>query len=83
MHIDSGSQIALVVYMLIVARWFYVINRYHGEVLAMDTSYTHKHHPVFKAILFGRAIGLAAVAPLFALVKPDYFSQFFDGIKTK
>jgi hypothetical protein len=76
-------QIAIVVYLVIVARWFMVINKYHNDVLSGDTSYKFKDHPIFKGILFLRALTLASIAPLMAFVKPSYFAQFFDGIKVK
>lgn len=83
MHFTTESKIALVVYLVIVARWFMVINKYHADVLANDMSYEYKDHPVFKGILCARALVLAAVAPLVAFIKPSYFSQFFDGVKVE
>lgn len=76
-------QLAVVAYLVIVARWFMVINKYHKDVLEGDNSYQFKNHPIFKGILFLRALTLATVAPLMAFVKPAYFSQFFEGVKVK
>ena len=80
-QITTESWIALSVYMAIVTRWFMVINKYHHDVLALTDEFEHKNHPVFKTILCGRALVLAAVAPVFAFFKPSYFNQFFDGVK--
>lgn len=74
---------ALVVYLAIVCRWFMVINRYHVEVLANDSSYEYKDHPIFKGALLLRAVVFASVAPVFALVNPSYFNTFFDGVNVK
>lgn len=79
--ITTESWIALAVYLLIVTRWFLVINKYHADVLAMTTEYEYKDHPVFKTILYGRALVLASVAPVFAFFKPSYLNQFFEGVK--
>lgn len=81
MQFNTEIQIALLVYFIIVARWFMVINKYHSEILSTDDSYKYKDHPVFKGILLTRALVLASIAPLIAFVKPSYFSQFFDGVK--
>lgn len=83
MQVSVEFQIAVVVYVVIVARWFSVITKYHKDVLANDSSFQYKDHPIFKTILGGRALVLAAVAPLMAFINPSYFNQFFQGVEVK
>lgn len=78
---SPGLGIAVGAYGLIVMRWTYVINKFHNDVLADDTSYQFKEHPVFKGILLGRAILLGTIAPFIAFFQPSLLNQFFDGIK--
>lgn len=69
------------VYGLMVARWVFVINRFHKEVLEGDTSYEYKEHIVFKTLLFCRALVLGAVAPVLSFFNPSYIDQFLVGVK--
>lgn len=79
--VNTNFYIAVIVYAVIVVRWFYQINKYHQALLEQDGSYDmHKDHFVFKAILFMRAAVLAAIAPVVALFKPSYLSVFLGGI---
>lgn len=82
MQISSECVMAGLAYMAISTRWFLVINAFHREVLRDDTSYVYKEHGVFKSMLLVRAMALALVAPLMAFVRPSYFDQFLNGVKT-
>lgn len=70
-----------VAYSSLVARWVVVIMRFHRAVLEGDASYEYKEHFVFRAILFGRALVLGLVAPLFSFFNPAYIDQFLFGVK--
>lgn len=75
-------EVAIIVYSVISMRWIYMIHLYHKQVLEDSEEYKFKSHPVFKAILFGRAFVLGSVAPIFAFFRPSYFAQFFNGVQS-
>jgi hypothetical protein len=81
-EIKFETWFAAAVYLAIVVRWFLMIHAYHQTVLEDDTTFEHKEHFLFKSVLFVRAAVLAFVAPVVSLVKPSYFSVFFDGVET-
>jgi hypothetical protein len=75
--------LAAFAYLVIVVRWFIVINAFHKDVLAVNHSYQYKDHFVFKTLLVARAIILASIAPLVAFIRPSYFNQLFNGVSVK
>jgi hypothetical protein len=81
--LNPALGVASVAYSVMVARWVFVINRFHREVLEGDSSYEYKEHIVFKTLLFTRALVLGAVAPVLSFIKPSYLNQFFDGVKVR
>lgn len=71
------------IYFAISLRWFFVILKYHADVLSIDSSYQYADHWLFKTILFCRAVVLAAIAPVIALVYPKVLDQFINGCEVQ